>query len=111
MPLETEATEREMMSGMKYRLLGRTGLRVSEICLGTMMFGGRTDEALSSQIIGKAIDNGINFIDTADIYNAGVSEEITGRAIAGRRPSLSRPLLLPLPPRTRVLIGSARRGA
>ncbi len=73
------------MSGMKYRLLGRTGLRVSEICLGTMMFGGRTDEALSSQIIGKAIDNGINFIDTADIYNAGVSEEITGRAIAGRR--------------------------
>ena len=70
---------------MKYRLLGRTGLQVSEICLGTMMFGGRTDEAHSIEIISKAIDSGINFIDTADIYNAGVSEEITGRAIADRR--------------------------
>ena len=70
---------------MKYRLLGRTGLQVSEICLGTMMFGGRTDEAHSIEIISKAIDSGINFIDTADIYNAGVSEEITGRAIAERR--------------------------
>ena len=70
---------------MKYRLLGRTGLQVSEICLGTMMFGGRTDEAHSIEIISKAIDSGINFIDTADIYNAGMSEEITGRAIADRR--------------------------
>jgi aryl-alcohol dehydrogenase-like predicted oxidoreductase len=60
-------------------------LQVSEICLGTMMFGGRTDESLSKEIIGRAIDTGINFIDTADIYNAGVSEEITGRAIAGCR--------------------------
>ena len=70
---------------MKYRLLGRTGLQVSEICLGTIMFGGRTDEAHSIEIISKAIDSGINFIDTADIYNAGMSEEITGRAIADRR--------------------------
>ena len=70
---------------MKYRLLGRTGLQVSEICLGTMMFGGRTDEAHSIEIISKAIGSGINFIDTADIYNAGMSEEITGRAIADRR--------------------------
>ncbi len=73
------------MSSMRYRGLGCTGLQVSEICLGTMMFGGRTDEPLSSEIIGRAIDAGINFIDTADIYNAGVSEEITGRAIAGCR--------------------------
>ena len=73
------------MSSMRYRGLGCTGLQVSEICLGTMMFGGRTDESLSSEIIGRAIDTGINFIDTADIYNAGVSEEITGRAIAGCR--------------------------
>tara|TARA_B100000029_G_scaffold378660_1_gene373454 strand:+ start:1788 stop:2732 length:945 start_codon:yes stop_codon:yes gene_type:complete len=50
-----------------------------------MMFGGRTDESLSVEIISKAIDLGINFIDTADIYNAGVSEEITGRAIASHR--------------------------
>ncbi len=70
---------------MRYRGLGCTGLQVSEICLGTMMFGGRTDESLSKEIIGRAIDTGINFIDTADIYNAGVSEEITGRAIAGCR--------------------------
>lgn len=73
------------MSSMRYRGLGCTGLQVSEICLGTMMFGGRTDESLSKEIIGRAIDTGINFIDTADIYNAGVSEEITGRAIAGCR--------------------------
>ena len=76
------------MSSMKYRSLGRTGLQVSEICLGTMMFGGRTDETLSCEIIGRAIEGGINFIDTADIYNAGVSEEITGRAIADCRDQL-----------------------
>ena len=76
------------MSSMKYRWLGRTGLQVSEICLGTMMFGGRTDETLSREIIARAIDDGINFIDTADIYNAGVSEEITGRGIADCRDQL-----------------------
>ncbi|MBQ16658.1 MAG: NADP-dependent oxidoreductase [Planctomycetaceae bacterium] len=70
---------------MDYRLLGRTGIRVSEICLGTMMFGGRTDEADSQAIIARAIDAGVNFLDTADIYNAGASEEIVGRGIAACR--------------------------
>jgi aryl-alcohol dehydrogenase-like predicted oxidoreductase len=70
---------------MEYRNLGLSGLKVSPICLGTMMFGGQTDEALSSRIIDKAHDAGINFIDTADVYNEGRSEEITGRAIASHR--------------------------
>jgi len=70
---------------MDYRNLGRSGLRVSPICLGTMMFGGQTEEAASARIVAKAHDAGVNFIDTADIYNEGRSEEITGRAIASRR--------------------------
>ncbi|MBI5759739.1 MAG: aldo/keto reductase [Planctomycetales bacterium] len=70
---------------MEYRLLGRTGVRVSPVCLGTMMFGGQTDETESTRIIHKAIDLGINFIDTADIYNAGQSEIVVGRALAGQR--------------------------
>ncbi|MCA9165008.1 MAG: aldo/keto reductase, partial [Planctomycetales bacterium] len=51
---------------MQYRNLGRTGVKVSPLCLGTMMFGGPTDETESTRIIHKAIDHGINFIDTAD---------------------------------------------
>ncbi|MBL0402674.1 aldo/keto reductase [Microvirga aerilata] len=70
---------------MEYRSLGRSGLKVSPICLGTMMFGGQTDEALSARIINKAYGSGINFIDTADMYNEGRSEEVTGRAIAPNR--------------------------
>ena len=70
---------------MDYRLLGRTGVRVSPLCLGTMMFGGQTTEADSIRIIHKAIDLGINFIDTADMYVAGESERIVGKAIAERR--------------------------
>jgi aryl-alcohol dehydrogenase-like predicted oxidoreductase len=70
---------------MEYRNLGRSGLKISPICLGTMMFGGPTDEALSSRIINKAHDAGINFIDTADVYNEGRSEEVTGRAVAANR--------------------------
>jgi aryl-alcohol dehydrogenase-like predicted oxidoreductase len=70
---------------MHTRQLGRSGLRVSPICLGTMMFGGQTDEATSARIIAKARDAGINFIDTADAYNKGVSEQVVGRAIAGER--------------------------
>lgn len=65
---------------MNYRLLGTTGVRVSPLCLGTMMFGGATDEATSIRIIHKAIDQGINFIDTADMYAGGKSEEIVGEA-------------------------------
>jgi aryl-alcohol dehydrogenase-like predicted oxidoreductase len=70
---------------MDYRLLGRTGIRVSPFCLGTMMFGGQTTEADSTRIIHKALDLGINFIDTADMYAASESEKIVGRAIKGRR--------------------------
>ncbi|WP_310634056.1 MULTISPECIES: aldo/keto reductase [unclassified Paraburkholderia] len=70
---------------MDYRNLGRSGLKVSPLCLGAMMFGGETDEATSVRIIDKAFDQGINFIDTADVYHAGRSEEIVGRAIAARR--------------------------
>jgi aryl-alcohol dehydrogenase (NADP+) len=70
---------------MQYRNLGRSGLRVSPICLGTMMFGGQTDEATSKRIVDRARDAGINFIDTADVYNAGASEHVTGRAIAAKR--------------------------
>lgn len=70
---------------MNYRKLGRSGLQVSPICLGTMMFGGATDEATSKRIVDAARDSGVNFIDTADQYNEGRSEEITGRAIKGHR--------------------------
>jgi aryl-alcohol dehydrogenase-like predicted oxidoreductase len=72
---------------MDYRYLGRSALKVSPLCLGAMMFGGETDEATSKRIIDKAYDRGINFIDTADVYHAGRSEEIVGRAIASRRDS------------------------
>jgi len=70
---------------MEYRLLGRSGLWISPICLGTMMFGGRTDAPTSRRIIDKAREAGINFIDTADQYNNGASEEITGEAIRAHR--------------------------
>jgi aryl-alcohol dehydrogenase-like predicted oxidoreductase len=67
--------------------LGRSGLKVSRLCLGAMMFGGATDEAEAASIISAAADSGCNFIDTADVYNRGASEEIVGRAIAGSRRS------------------------
>jgi len=70
---------------MEYRQLGRSGLKVSPICLGTMMFGGATDEIASRAIVDHAREAGINFIDTADAYSDGRSEEITGRAIAAHR--------------------------
>lgn len=70
---------------MDYRYLGRSALRVSPLCLGTMMFGGATDEATSRRIIDKARDQGVNFIDTADVYNGGKSEEVVGRAIREHR--------------------------
>lgn len=73
---------------MSFRLLGRTGVRVSTLCLGTMMFGGQTSEADSIRIIDKALAAGINFIDTADMYNAGESERVLGKALAGRRDSV-----------------------
>jgi aryl-alcohol dehydrogenase-like predicted oxidoreductase len=72
---------------MEYRPLGRTGVQVSELCLGTMMFGawGNTDHDDSIRIIHAALDAGINFVDTADVYSAGESEEIVGKALKGRR--------------------------
>lgn len=75
---------------MKYRTLGRTGITVSPYALGAMMFGrvGNPDHADSIRIIHKALDAGINFIDTADAYSHGESEEIVGKAIAGRRDEL-----------------------
>src|SRR6201991_2414633 len=75
---------------MQYRPLGRTGVQVSNLCLGTMMFGawGNTDHDDSIRVIHRALDAGVNFIDTADVYSAGESEEIVGRAIAGRRDDL-----------------------
>src|SRR3954453_5729782 len=72
---------------MDYRPLGRTGVQVSKLCLGTMMFGawGNTDHDDSISIIQAALDAGINFVDTADVYSAGESEEIVGKALKGRR--------------------------
>ena len=72
---------------MELRTLGRTGVNVSPLCLGAMMFGawGNTDHADSIRIIHRALDAGINFVDTADVYSQGESEEIVGKALAGRR--------------------------
>jgi aryl-alcohol dehydrogenase-like predicted oxidoreductase len=70
---------------MNYRNLGRSGLKISPLCLGTMMFGDATDEVTAKRIIAKAKDAGINFIDTADQYAKGKSESIVGRAIAKDR--------------------------
>src|ERR687885_431218 len=72
---------------MEYRTLGRTGVEVSPLCLGTMMFGawGNRDHDDSIRIIHRALDAGINVVDTADVYSAGESEEIVGRALEGRR--------------------------
>ena len=72
---------------MEHRMLGRTGVSVSKLCLGAMMFGawGESDHNESIRIIHAALDAGINFIDTADVYSAGESEEIVGKALAGKR--------------------------
>jgi aryl-alcohol dehydrogenase-like predicted oxidoreductase len=72
---------------MEQRKLGRTGVSVSPLCLGAMMFGpwGNDDRADATRIIHRALDAGITFIDTADVYSGGVSEEIVGEALRGRR--------------------------
>jgi aryl-alcohol dehydrogenase-like predicted oxidoreductase len=72
---------------MEFRSLGRTGMRVSPLCLGAMMFGswGEPDHDTSIDIIHRALDGGINFVDTADVYSQGESEVIVGKALAGRR--------------------------
>ncbi len=72
---------------MEYRSLGRTGVQVSQFCLGTMMFGGRSDAAESHRIIDHALEQGVNFVDTANVYAGKESERIVGEALArdGRR--------------------------
>jgi len=72
---------------MRYRVLGGTGIEVSVHCLGTMMFGavGNPDHDDSVRIIHSALDRGVNFVDTADMYSGGESEEIVGKALKGRR--------------------------
>ena len=72
---------------MEYRKLGRTGLKVSPLCLGAMMFGrrGNADHAACLRIIHRALDAGINFVDTANVYSNGESEQIVGEALRGRR--------------------------
>jgi aryl-alcohol dehydrogenase-like predicted oxidoreductase len=72
---------------VEYRVLGRTGVKVSPLCLGAMMFGswGNPDHDDCVRIIHRALDAGINFIDTADVYSRGESEEIVGKALAGGR--------------------------
>jgi len=70
---------------MEYEFLGRSGLQVSRLCLGGMMFGGPTDAATSERIIARAFDAGVNVIDTADQYHAGQSERIIGTAIRANR--------------------------
>ena len=73
------------MAKMQYRGLGSSGMKVSQLCLGTMMFGGPTDEAQARRIIDHALESGVNFIDTADVYAEGRSEAIIGPAIKARR--------------------------
>lgn len=75
---------------MEYRLFGRTGVKVSNICLGAMMFGGKTNAEDSFAIIDKALDEGINFIDTANVYSRGKSEDTVGEALKrnGKRNSV-----------------------
>ena len=72
---------------MEYRVLGRTGVKVSPLCLGAMMFGewGNPDHEASIRIIHRALDAGVNFVDTADVYSSGESEEIVAKALKGRR--------------------------
>jgi aryl-alcohol dehydrogenase-like predicted oxidoreductase len=99
--------KREKEDTMNYRLLGKTGLYVSELCLGTMTFGGkgfwesigRLSPSEAEALIGTALDAGVNFIDTADVYSEGESEEYVGAALA----SLGRP-------RDRVVIATKVRG-
>jgi aryl-alcohol dehydrogenase-like predicted oxidoreductase len=70
---------------MDYRRLGRTGLKVSEICLGTMTFGHGADQAGTERILATCFDAGVNFVDTANAYNAGVSETMLGKALGAKR--------------------------
>jgi aryl-alcohol dehydrogenase-like predicted oxidoreductase len=98
---------------MRYRTLGGTGIEVSAHCLGTMMFGavGNPDHEDSVRIIHAALDQGINFVDTADMYSRGESEEIVGKALKGRRDDvvLATKVHFPLSEEGRNRSGNSRR--
>src|ERR1700754_757218 len=98
---------------MRYRTLGGTGIEVSTHCLGAMMFGaiGNPDHEDSVRIIHAALDQGINFVDTADMYSSGESEEIVGKALKGRRDDvvLATKVHFPLQDGTRNQSGNSRR--
>ena len=105
---------------MRYRTLGRTGIKVSAYALGAMMFGaiGNPDHDDSIRIIHKALDAGINVVDTAEVYSDGESEEIVGKALKGRRDNIVlatkvRPRALVATPDRRRMIptGEATPGA
>ncbi|MBS1097816.1 aldo/keto reductase [Gluconobacter sphaericus] len=70
---------------MDYRYLGKSALKVSPLCLGAMMFGGETDEQTAQRIIDRAYEQGVNFVDTADVYHGGKSEVAVGKAVAAHR--------------------------
>src|SRR2546423_1951398 len=70
---------------MESKTLTRTDLTVSRACFGTMTFGSQVDEAAATRIVDRAIDGGVNFFDTANVYNHGASETIVGKALKGRR--------------------------
>jgi len=76
---------------MEYRNLGNSGLKVSQFCFGTMTFGnsqwklGGVDQGIADRMVGMALDAGINFFDTADVYSVGASEEMLGKALKTRR--------------------------
>src|SRR3954451_10582283 len=98
---------------MEFRPLGRTGVRVSPLCLGAMMFGpwGNDDRDDSTRIIHRALDAGVNFVDTADVYSAGISEEIVGEALDGRRDEvfLATKFFMPMSQDDPNLRGGSRR--
>ncbi|MEU4195460.1 aldo/keto reductase [Kribbella sp. NPDC026611] len=98
---------------MEFRPLGRTGVRVSPLCLGAMMFGpwGNDDRTDAISIIHRALDAGINFVDTADVYSAGVSEEIVGEALKARRDEvfLATKFFMPMSQDDPNLRGGSRR--
>lgn len=73
---------------MRIKTIGNTGIQVSELCFGTMSFGGNADRETSKQLFNRCLEKGINFFDTANVYSAGVSEEILGELIAGKRDEL-----------------------
>ena len=70
---------------MQYQTLRGTGITVSRLSLGTMTFGAQTDEATAIRMVDMAVDAGVNFIDTADVYVRGVSEQILAKALVGKR--------------------------